>query len=239
MAPPAALAEVLAARVEGASARALGERERFTFAVPGGSLAEAFFPRLAQVPFEWYRSDLFWVDERAVGAEDPDSNYALARDLWLRPARVPATAVHRMEGERKDLDGAAREYAAELARATGTPIVLDLALLGVGPDGHVASLFPGHPLLGETARAVASLGDAPKPPPRRLTLTLPVLAAARLLVIAAFGDAKAAVMAAALEDPASELPVARALRAARAALVLLDGEAARALHPHHITIAPS
>ncbi len=173
VAPPPALAEVLAARAEQVSAEALGERERFTLAVPGGSLAGAFFPRLAQVAFEWHRSALFWVDERAVSPQHGDSNYALARELWLEPAQVPAASVHRMEGERDDLDGAARAYAAELARAAGTPVVLDLVLPGVGPDGHVASLFPGHPLLRETSRAVAWLADAPKPPPRRLTLTLP------------------------------------------------------------------
>src|SRR4051794_2298912 len=200
VAPPPALAEVLAARIERASAQAIGERERFTLAVPGGSVAEAFFPRLAQVPFEWHRSHLFWVDERAVGTDDRDSNYALARDLWLQPAQVPASSVHRMAGERDDLDDAARDYAAELAGWAGMTRALDVALLGVGPDGHVASLFPGHPLLRESSRPVAWLADAPKPPPRRLTLTLPALAAARLLVVAAFGDAKAAVMAAALEN---------------------------------------
>jgi 6-phosphogluconolactonase len=99
-------------------------------------------------------------------------------------------------------------------------------LLGVGPDGHVCSLFPGHPLLDEQHRFVAAILDSPKPPPRRLTLTLPALAAARLLVVAAFGEATAAVMREALEDPKSGLPVALALRGAKQALVLLDAAAA-------------
>jgi 6-phosphogluconolactonase len=116
-----------------------------------------------------------------------------------------------------------------MTRVLGAPPRLDIALLGVGPDGHVCSLFPGHPLLLERERSVAPIEDSPKPPPRRLTLTLPALWSAEVLVVAALGEGKAAVLRDALEDPGSELPVALAMRGARGALVLLDPPAASLL----------
>jgi 6-phosphogluconolactonase len=96
----------------------------------------------------------------------------------------------------------------------------------VGPDGHVCSLFPGHPLLAERNRSVAVIEDSPKPPPRRLTLTLPVVTAAELVVVAALGRSKARVVAEALENKRSELPLARVAREARRVWFLLDPDAA-------------
>ena len=131
-----------------------------------------------------------------------------------------------MPADAPDLDAAARAYEAQLVERLGTPPALDVALLGVGPDGHVCSLFPGHALLRETVRFVAPIEDSPKPPPRRLTLTLAALAAARLLVVGAFGAAKAAVVREAFDDEKSNLPLALALRQAPRSLVLLDPAAA-------------
>ena len=226
VAEPPELAEVLVSRLEREAQAALAARGSFSIALPGGSVATTLFPRLASAAVDWSRSDFFWVDERAVPPDDPESNFAAARALWLEPASIPGSRVHRMRGDAADLDQAAWAYEAELRSALGDPPRLDVALLGVGPDGHVASLFPGHRLLDETARPVAALQDAPKPPPRRLTLTLPVLAAARLVVVAAFGASKAEVVRAALDEAQSPLPVARVARSAAAALFLLDPEAA-------------
>jgi 6-phosphogluconolactonase len=106
---------------------------------------------------------------------------------------------------------------------------LDLVLLGMGPDGHVASLFPGHALLGETTRNVATVLDSPKPPPRRLTLTLPVLTAARVVVIGAFGASKAGIVRRAIEEADSRLPAALVARGAARAVWLLDAAAASQL----------
>jgi 6-phosphogluconolactonase len=208
------------------AAEAFGKRGRFSIALPGGSVATAFLPRLAQARVDWPRTDFYWGDERAVPRDHPDSNFGLAWTLWLEGAGLPADSLHRMPADDADLDAAARAYESVLVKRAGSPPTLDVALLGVGPDGHVCSLFPGHRLLHEQTRFVAPIHDSPKPPPARLSLTLPALAAARLLVVAAFGAAKAAVMRDALEDPASQLPVALALRRASRALVLLDPEAA-------------
>jgi 6-phosphogluconolactonase len=220
------LAERLAARIAEEGRRALASRGRFAVALPGGSVARAFFPRLARASFDWSRADFFWADERAVPVDDPESNYGLARALWLNPAAVPQDRVHRLEADSADLEGAAVRAAHDLVHALGRPPRLDIVLLGVGADGHVCSLFPGHVLLQEERKWIGVETAAPMPPPRRLTLTLPALAAAELIVVAAFGATKAEAVRAALHDPNSTLPVARALSRARRALVLLDPEAA-------------
>jgi 6-phosphogluconolactonase len=226
---PEDIPETLARCLEEEARNALGERGRFSVALPGGSVATSCFPRLAAASVDWSRTDFFWGDERAVPPEHADSNYGLARRLWLEPARVPASRIHRMKAEEPHLEGAADAYTGEMVALLGTPPRLDVALLGVGPDGHVCSLFAGHPLLHEASRFTAAVHDSPKPPPRRLTLTLPALGAASLVVIVATGSAKMAVVRDAVEDAASPLPLARALRGANRALLLLDPAAAGGL----------
>ena len=221
-----ALADVLVRRTEVLGTAAFRERDRFAIALPGGSVAQSFLPRLSRAAVDWKRVDFFWGDERAVPPDHADSNFGLAQSLWLREAGIPVERIHRMPAGNDDLEAAAHAYEADLVGVLGSLPMLDLVLLGVGPDGHVCSLFPGHRLLGEKHHFVAATFDSPKPPARRLTLTLPALAAARLLVVAAFGEAKARVMREALEDRASRLPVALALRGAQQALVLLDPAAA-------------
>lgn len=206
--------------------RALAARGSFAIALPGGSVADTFFPSLARLPLDWSRTTFFWSDERAVPVSDSESNYGVARALWLEPAKVPAASIYRMQAEVPDLDRSAADYAEQMVRVLGRPPRLDLVLLGVGPDGHVCSLFPGHPLLREEQRWVAPIDDSPKPPPRRLTLTLPALEAAELVVVAALGRSKAAAVRLALHDPQSSLPLALVTRRARRSLFLLDPEAA-------------
>ncbi|HVR70098.1 MAG TPA: 6-phosphogluconolactonase [Vicinamibacteria bacterium] len=226
---PQRLAETLASRFESDGRRALAARGRFAVALPGGSVATAFFSRLAAVPFDWSRAEFFQADERAVPPSDPASNYALARSLWLEPAGVPGARVHRMEGEAALLEQAAEAYARELVRVLGTPPRLDFLLLGAGEDGHVGSLFPGHALMREERRWVAAIEDAPKPPPRRLTLTLPALMAAERVVVAALGEAKARAIRDAVEDAASSSPLALLARGSRQVSFLLDEAAASLL----------
>src|ERR1043165_3404650 len=108
------LAEALAVRLSDEGRHAVAARGRFTLALPGGSVATSFFPRLARVPFDWARTDFFWGDERAVPPDHPDSNYAVARSLWLTPAGVPDASVHRMKAEEPDLAKAAAGYEREL-----------------------------------------------------------------------------------------------------------------------------
>jgi 6-phosphogluconolactonase len=221
------LADRLAALVEDEARPALASRALFALGLPGGSVATACFPRLAHAHVDWSRTHLFWVDERAVPPEHPESNYSAARSLLLDAIADPH--VHRMAAEAGSLDTAATAYSDELVRVLGSPPRLDLALLGVGPDGHIASLFPGRPAIEHDTRWVAAVEDAPKPPPRRLTLTLLALAHARQIVVVAIGDSKAEAIAEAVDEPSSQRPLALLLRRAPQVTLLLDEAAARGL----------
>jgi 6-phosphogluconolactonase len=130
-----------------------------------------------------------------------------------------------MPADQADLKAAAAAYGEELVRVLGKTPRLDLLLLGVGPDGHVASLFPGHSALSEEHRLALPIVDAPKPPPRRLTLTLPILTSAERVIVMALGESKAAIMREALRQKDAQLPVSLVLRRAHRPLVLLDEEA--------------
>jgi 6-phosphogluconolactonase len=232
---PGVLPERVTRRVEDEGRRALAARGRFSLALPGGSVATSAFPQLARLAFDWSRTDFFWGDERAVAPSHPDSNFGVAQSLWLEPARVPAERIHRMEADAPDLEAAAAAYTETMARVLGSGSCLDLAILGMGPDGHVCSLFPGHPLLKEEGRWVAAVTDSPKPPPRRLTLTLPALAAAELVVVVALGEAKATVLEDALTRADSALPIAHVARRARKIAFYLDSEAASRLPSAFLT----
>jgi 6-phosphogluconolactonase len=222
------LEEVLAFEVEAEGRRALEARGRFTIALPGGSIASNFFPRLARVPLEWSGVDFFWVDERAVPPTDKESNYASAYSLWLKPAGVPAGRLHRMRAEEPDLQLAARAYSDELTQITGTPPQLDFVLLGVGPDGHIASLFPGPSPTHDEQRLVEVVEHSPKPPPRRLTLTLRVLSHAKRVLIVALGESKAAAIRDGL-DSSSDRPLGALVRRSTHVRLLLDNAAASLL----------
>ena len=200
--------------------RAAGSRRRFTLAVPGGSVAETFFPYLAGAAIDWTTVEVFWTDERAVPPTAAESNFALASRLWLVPAGVPASHVHRMPAESADR-GAADGYAAALHAAAGRPPTLDYVLLGVGADGHVASVFPDD-LPDERAGPVAWTERAPKPPARRLTLTLATLARARRVAVAALDQSKAPAIDAALSGRGTPTPLGALLGDTARPLLLLD-----------------
>jgi len=225
VASPVELATLVTERVAVSARKKRLEGRRLSLVLPGGSVAQAFFPVLSASQLDWDCVDLFWGDERAVPPDDSESNYRLAETLLLSRLHVDSPRVHRMAGESADLEQAARDYETEIARVLGEPARFDIVLLGVGPDGHVCSLFPGHPALDVTSRRVVVVTDAPKPPPTRLTLTLAALGGADILV-AAFGATKAAVVTEALEQPDSLLPVAQAARVGRSATFLLDPDAA-------------
>jgi len=225
IAPAAALAAEFARRVADRAQEAVRKRGVFTLAIPGGSVARAFLPALAGAALPWESTALFWVDERAVPIEDAESNAGMARTL-LAGSRASALARWHPIDIGPDVDLSARAYSDRLVGLLGTPPVIDLILLGVGEDGHVASLFPAHVPLGGW---VAAVHDAPKPPPRRVTLTLDTLAAGRLICIAALGEEKSKIAAELLETRAPELPVSRVVADAQDAWVFLDESAASQL----------
>jgi 6-phosphogluconolactonase len=229
IAAPEALAQVFADRVAAGARAAIAARGQFSCALPGGSVAETFFPVLARAPVAWNKVEFFWGDERAVGPEDPDSNYGLAKRLLLDPVGANPRRLHRIAGESGDLEAVAQAYEEEMMRVLGDPPRMDLIVLGLGPEGHVYSLFPGHRLLRERVRLVAAITDSPKPPRRRITFTLLPLELAGTICVAGFGGSKAEAIREAVEEPDSQMPVAMALRGARRALVLVDPAAASLL----------
>jgi 6-phosphogluconolactonase len=221
------LAAAFARHFERAAAAAIRARGRCACAVPGGSVATTFFSSLVDAVVAWPLIDVFWVDERAVPPAHEASNYGLAARLWLRHVPLEPAKIHRMSGEAQDLDDAARAYESELTGALGIPPVIDLALLGMGADGHVASLFPGRPEMGEPRGFAIAVRDAPKPPADRLSLSMQTLMAARSICIAAFDADKAAILRAALETPdaGSPRPVDRLIAAHPDVTVMLNGAA--------------
>jgi 6-phosphogluconolactonase len=190
----------------------------------GGSTPEPIYRELASEAPELLReARFFFGDERAVPPGDPRRNATMAHRTLLDPAGVPASRVHAMEAHRDDLEAAAREYAAAL------PARLDLILLGIGDDGHTASLFPGDPAVEEAVRAVVAVEAAPADPPRRLTITPPVLARAALTVVLARGEEKAPAVRRALQG--TWAPRDCPAQLARAGIWILDTAAAGRLDP--------
>jgi len=177
-------------------------------ALAGGSTPKAMY-RLLALPVnrervEWRRVEIFFGDERCVPPDHADSNYRMAREALLDHVPLGADRVHRVAGERPPAEAAA-QYQQMLARL-GDPPRLDLVLLGMGPDGHTASLFPGTPVLEET-RALAAPVYVDKLESWRVTLTAPVLSAAKHVVITTVGAEKADALATALLDPPGAVPI--------------------------------
>jgi 6-phosphogluconolactonase len=167
---------------------------RATVALSGGNTPRAAYALLAQEEeIDWPKVDVFWVDERAVAPDDDRSNYKWAKATLLDPAKVPPRCIHRMPGEARDLDAAAREYEGILrSRAPADPDgvpVLDVVVLGVGDDGHTASLFPGEPTVDVSDRLVVAV-PATKKHEARLTLTPPPIEHAKNVFVLAIGESK-------------------------------------------------
>jgi 6-phosphogluconolactonase len=196
------LAQAAAGYVAQLSAQATAERGRFTVALSGGSLPKILCPPLAAEPLrgqvDWSSWRVFWADERCVPLTDPDSNYRLAREYLFEQVDIPPGQIYPLD-DTLNPAAAARAYQAKLAEVLQPPAGqrprFDLILLGMGEDGHTASLFPHHPLLRETERWVAPIFDSPKPPPERITLTLPVINKARQVAFITAGAGKAGALA--------------------------------------------
>lgn len=176
--------------------------------MPGGSVAARVYPRLARLPLPWTNIDLFLADERLVGSDHPDSNALAVRQYWLDHLAAARPLFHPMPTIGVSAEDAARAASHTLCAIAGDPPQLDLVILGVGPDGHVASLFPGLLEWRTSTDWVLAVHNAPKPPPDRLSLGLASLAAAREIWFVAFGAEKAAAIAEARADARSLLPLA-------------------------------
>ncbi len=210
-----------ASEIAGALAESCRARGKATLCLAGGTTPRATYELLAANPsVSWPEVFVYFGDERAVPPESTDSNYRMAREALFERVALPASNIQRIPAEQPDQAAAARAYDLVL------PAALDVLVLGIGEDGHTASLFPGSAAVNETTRRVLPV-IGPKPPPQRITITPPVLAAARFVLVLATGRGKAEAVARALEG---ELDVAACpAQLVRDAVWLMDHEAASAL----------
>lgn len=214
---------------------AFAQRGRFVVVLSGGSTPKAMLTLLAGPEFaadiDWRRVHVFWGDERMVAPEDPNSNYGMANAALLSKVPIPQAQVHRMQGELEPHD-AASQYSEDLRRFFGGPTSFDLAFLGLGPDGHTASLFPRTSALGvrDVPCVANQVGSENVVSPWRLTLTYPALNASRAVVFLVEGDLKAAIVAEVLDGPRDpeRLP-AQGIAPAGTLTWLLDAAAASKL----------
>jgi 6-phosphogluconolactonase len=205
-----AAAEAAAEFVLEAGKEAVRVKDRFFIALSGGTTPGTLYKTLTSPVFadrfDWSRTIFFFSDERCVPPDDPRSNYALAKKILFTPLNITPSQVYRMVGESSDPQAAASEYEQQLRLVTktvpsGQPS-LDLVLLGLGEDGHTASLFPGASILQDRQRVIAAT-QSPKDPPNRLTMTLAAINRANVILFLVTGVSKAGVVKAIL-DPKTE-----------------------------------
>ncbi len=212
---PADTGSVAARFVSELAAEAMSERGRFTVAFSGGSLPQMVCTPLvadqqAAPQIDWSGWHVFFADERFVPLTHAESNYRLVREALFDHAPIPSNQIIPMSETVGDTESAAAIYQ-QMMRAIFHTLPnqwprFDCILLGMGPDGHTASLFPDHPLLDESTRWVAPIHDSPKPPPARITFTLPLINAARHVVFVVTGANKAENVQAALATPTPKVP---------------------------------
>ncbi|MEO6211008.1 MAG: 6-phosphogluconolactonase [Gemmatimonadaceae bacterium] len=238
----AVLADASAERFVAAAEHAIATHGRFVVALSGGSTPRATYERLAREPLarriDWSRVHIVWGDERCVAPDDPDSNYKMARDTLLDRVPLPAANIHRIRGEEPP-DRAAESYEVVLRTLLRTPTGppssdparrIDLVLLGLGDNGHTASLFPERPALDELSRWVVA-AHVNAIPPWRVTMTLPLLNAAAELLFIVAGTDKADVLNRVRRGPPRprELPAQLIAPTSGRVRWLVDAEAAAQL----------
>ncbi|WP_102417860.1 6-phosphogluconolactonase [Mycobacterium sp. 4858] len=233
-----ALVEAAANRLAGTIREAVAARDRALVVLTGGGNGIGLLESLAGHEIAWPKVHLFWGDERYVPEDDDERNDKQARAALLDRIDIPCSHVHTMpasDGEfGTDLAAAALAYEQLLAAnaAPGQRVPnFDVHLLGMGPEGHINSLFPDTPAVLETSRMVVAVEDSPKPPPQRITLTLPAVQQSREVWLMVSGASKADAVAAAIGGaPPGSVPAAGAI-GQETTLWLLDEEAAAKLPP--------
>ena len=196
-------------------------KEGRSCALSGGTTALIFLGALRSASVDWRTITLFWADERAVPPDDPDSNYGLAERMLLSPLGARAPRAIRMPADVSDLGQAAQRYDDALANELDDA-PLDLAILGVGEDGHICSLFPGHIALTQNDLRAVAIEDAPKPPRRRLSLTLRYVLQTKKIWVVAVGPRKLPVLQAAINKTSNATPLDLLMRQAKDVTVFTD-----------------
>ena len=232
------LAKAAAARLITVLVDSIAARGSASVVLTGGGIGTAVLAALGDAPardaIDWARLDIWWGDERFLAAGDPERNETGARSALLDRVDVDPARVHPMPGpdgpDGNDPEAAAARYASWLAAAArpqdhGSVPAFDVLMLGIGPEAHVASLFPGLPALHDE-RTVVAVHDSPKPPPTRLSLTFPSIQAAREVWVLASGAEKADAVANSLSGAGPDEYPAAGARGRQRTLFLLDRDAA-------------
>lgn len=234
----AALVAAAGDRLVTAIVAAIDKRGSAHVVLTGGGTGTGLLKRVAEkgTDIDWSKVHLYWGDDRFVPEDDDERNYKQAREALLDHVDIPAANVHPIAASGAqfgdDLDAAAADYERVLAANadSGEPAPdFDVHLLGMGGEGHINSLFPHTPAVRETGRLVVGVEDSPKPPPRRITLTLPAVRRSREVWLVVSGDAKADAVAAAIGGAdAEDVPAAGAV-GSESTVWLLDEAAASKL----------
>ncbi|KAH7345163.1 hypothetical protein B0J17DRAFT_638626 [Rhizoctonia solani] len=210
-----ALIDSLAEFIFKAQTEAIEKRNKFTIALSGGSLPKMLKGLISRRDVPWDKWHVYFSDERLVPLDHEDSNYALCKKEFLSHVPIPDANIYTIDPALLDnSEEAADSYESILIREFAQKDsarfpVFDLIMLGMGPDGHTCSLFPGHELLSESDRWVAPIEDSPKPPPRRITFTFPVLNHAAKVAFVATGEGKQEMLSRVLDHPEEGLPCSR------------------------------
>jgi 6-phosphogluconolactonase len=233
-----ALARAAAVKLLSLADAAVAERGVFTLALSGGSTPKKLYALLGKDPafaaFPWAKTQLFFGDERHVAPDDPESNFRMVQETLLASGRVPEANVHRVPAELADAAQAAAAYEVEIRRTFAGPALMggvprfDVILLGMGPDGHTASLFPGSRGLNEETRWVIA-NPVAKFKTDRITFTFPVLNAARVVLLLVAGADKAEKIREVLVEARGAYPVERVQPREGVKVWMLDHAAATAL----------
>ncbi|XP_038565914.1 6-phosphogluconolactonase [Micropterus salmoides] len=228
----AELAPVLAHLVTSRAEKAITSHDRFTLGLSGGSLVSMLSKELLALPdLDCSKWVVGFCDERLVSFDDPESTYGLYKSQLFSKVNIPDSGILTIDSS-LPVNECAEDYTRKLKAAfQGDDFpVFDLLLLGMGPDGHTCSLFPDHPLLEETKKIVAPISDSPKPPPQRVTMTLPVVNSARCVAFVSTGGSKAPVLKEVLEGrEGPAFPAARVVPTNGELFWLVDDPAAASL----------
>ena len=235
-------AQGIARLVQQAADDAIKQKGSFTLVLSGGSLLKGLTPLASIKGMEWSKWHIFYVDERNVAHSHPDSTHKGAQEAFLSKVDIPSENIHAIK-EGLSVKDAATEYAGQILHLSENVIpktstsanlpVFDLILLGIGPDGHVASLFPNRDhTTGASEGIVLPVDNSPKPPPERISFSMSVINAAKQVVIVAFGGGKAEIVQRALEVQAlpGALPAQLVKPASGSLTWYLDADSAQNLH---------
>lgn len=240
---PSSLAESVAARFVSRVAKRVDEGKLAHISLTGGSMGSAVLAAAARSPrlerIDWSRVHFWWSDERFVPRGHADRNDRQAREALLDALDVPAVNIHSVlaSDEGAELDAAAAEYARELAgfpSAEGAWPAFDVCFLGVGPDGHIASLFPDRSEILVTDAAVLPVRDSPKPPPERVTMTRPVINSSKRVWMVIAGPDKAAALGLALAGASYASVPAAGAKGRKRTVFFVDEAAASQVPPELI-----